>query len=144
LIAGYFDPAFSQPLPLVRVALLLPQITQGWVTLNFLLDTGADLTTLHPLDAHVNVGIPRAALADPKVWPDRLPMHGVGGISECYRWPAHYGFLHDDGTTQTIQGQILIAQMSPDNQTIESLLGWDVLQHFQISLDWAGRRITLQ
>ena len=143
MISGYFDPNYSGPLPMVRVGLFLPQITSSWVPIDFLLDTGADATVLHPQDALFRVGIDPTTLDRPDLWPNRQPMGGVGGAGECYIHPAHYAFRHDDGRLQTLSREICIARPDNANQTLESLLGWDVLQQFRVSLDWPGHRIEL-
>ena len=148
MIAGFFDPRFIQsgfarPVPMVRAALYLPKITPGPVAVHFLLDSGADDTILHPQDALVRVGINRAVLASPQSWPQVKPYSGIGGSSDHYPWPAEYEFRHEDGRLQRVSGEILIARPTQANQSLESLLGWDVLQHFRISLDWPKRRRIL-
>ena len=143
MIRGYFDPNFTDPLPTVRVGLFLPGITPSSVSVNFLLDTGADTTALHPRDAIFRVGINEANLNQPSLWPRRRRAGGVGGTGEYYLHPAHYAFRHDDGRVQVIQADVWIARPSSANETLESLLGWDVLRHFRIELDWGTRQITL-
>jgi hypothetical protein len=44
----------------------------------------------------------------------------------------------------TVEGQIEVAQLTTTNRGIPSLLGWDVLQHFKLTLDWPSRTITLE
>ena len=143
MIAGYFHPSFAHPLPMVQVGLFLPGITLDWVLVDFLLDTGADTTALHPPDAIFRVGIDRAALHQPSLWPNRRAASGVGGSSEYYRHPAHYAFRHADGRVQTVRTDLWIARPGPANDSLESLLGWDVLRHFRLEFDWARRRIVL-
>ena len=143
MIAGYFHPRFANPLPMVRVGLFLPRITSDWVLVDFLLDTGADTTALHPPDAIFRAGIDRAALHQPGRWPNRGSAGGVGGSSEYYRHPAFYAFQHEDEHVQTVRANLWIARPSPANDSLESLLGWDILRHFRLELDWARRRIAL-
>jgi hypothetical protein len=144
LIAGFFEPTFPDPLPLVRVGLYLPGITSRWVNVDFLLDTGADGTALHPRDAIFRVGLDPAILDTPEQWVSPQSGGGVGGSSDYYPHPAHYALRHDDGRVQVIRGEIWIARPTPDNSTLESLLGWDILRQFRVSLDWANRRIALE
>jgi hypothetical protein len=75
----------------------LPRITSNWVGVDFVLDTGADATALFPQDPLFIVGINRAALNLPQIWPAPRPMGGVAGSGECCQWPAKYTFQHDDG-----------------------------------------------
>lgn len=145
MIAGFFDPSYPQPLPMVRVALFLPKITTQWVGVDFVLDTGADATMLFPSDAIFTVGIDRAALDDPKQWPPVKSMGGVAGSGECYPWQARYTFQHEGGHWHApIDGQIEIVRPTVDTMPVESLLGWDVLQHFRITVDWPQRQISLE
>ncbi len=72
-------------------------------------------------------------------------MHGgVGGTHLYFRERAYYLFQHDDGHWQPLPGEIDIAQSQPHNQTLVSILGWDVLQHFRVVVDWPARQITLE
>jgi len=144
LISGFFDPSYHQPLPIVGVSIFLPGITSDWVGVNFVLDTGADGTSLFPQDALFVMGIDRAALDNASGWPTVEPMNGVAGSGECYPWPARYAFLHDDGQWQIIDGRIDIVRPSPDTMPVESLLGWNVLQHFRMTIDWSQRHIGLE
>ena len=57
--------------------------------------------------------------------------------------PARFAFRHADGNVQVIQSDLWIARPSPANDSLESLLGWDVLRHFRLELEWARRHITL-
>ncbi|MHB8375466.1 MAG: hypothetical protein ACYDEB_00715 [Dehalococcoidia bacterium] len=43
-----------------------------------------------------------------------------------------------------MQGDIRIAELTIGNSRLPSLLGWDLLQHFGITADWANRTISLQ
>lgn len=69
---------------------------------------------------------------------------GIAGSGECYPWPVIYGLQRDDGHWQTIDGQIDIVRPSPDTMPVESLLGWDVLKDFRITLDWRQGLLTLE
>ena len=57
---------------------------------------------------------------------------------------ASYYFVQTDGQILGMPGQIEIARLDTENRQIPSLLGWDVLQHFKLTLDWPGRAITLE
>lgn len=79
MIRGYFDPAYKWPVPMVRAALFLPAFTSDWVSVDFLLDTGASVTSLHPIDAVSKVGIDPIRLASPGFLPDTEQHGGIGG-----------------------------------------------------------------
>lgn len=81
MISGHFGLNFVLPMPVVRVSLHLPRITKDFVAIDFLLDTGATSTCLHPQDAMTKVGISMGALSRPDAWRQRAPMPGIGGYA---------------------------------------------------------------
>lgn len=128
---------------MLRVALFLPGITTDWKVVDFLLDTGAGSTCVHPKDAIFALGVDPLKLLDPTAWPEQRPVFGVGGNSVSFVVPAHYGLLEDDGSWETFQADIALAEFRLDNQRLPSLLGWDVLQRYQLSIAWQAREIKL-
>jgi hypothetical protein len=126
------------------VALLLPGISSDWALVDFLLDTGASNTSLHPKDAQSAMGIDAARLQDPTQWTNPLYPVGISGPCPYFREPARYALRHDNGQWQVFNGDISVAQLLPGlNETIPSLLGWNILQHFTVTLDWSQREIRL-
>lgn len=130
--------------PTVRVAVLLSRVGVEQATIEFLIDTGATFSTLHPNDALFVLGIDSVRLSVPYIWPDKEPSLGIGGMVEDYVEPAEYVFTHEDGTTQTIVGHIRIAQPTAYNQQFPSLLGWDVLRHFRMVIDAEAGELRLE
>ena len=128
---------------MVRVDVLLPFTTGSWFTTDFLLDTGAARTCLHPRDS-LRSGLSEATLTEPARWPQHQRMSGVGGTTLYYVTPATYSFVADSGATSVIEGQILLAQPRPDNAGLPSLLGWDILERFEVLVDWRSRRVELR
>ena len=51
LISGYFSPEFARPAPMVHVAVYLPGVTWQPRYVDFVIDTGASITAVHPADA---------------------------------------------------------------------------------------------
>lgn len=51
---------------------------------------------------------------------------------------------HDDGHWDTFQQDLAIARPSTANQTLPSLLGWDILRHYRVIVDWPGRELRLE
>ena len=131
-------------MPKIQASLHLPGITSGFVTLDFLVDSGASDSCIHPQDARGRLGISDSMLSSSRLWPSIRSTRGVGGSSMSYRHPAVYGFLHDDGNLQQIEGDIDVAQPTPANATFPSLLGWDILRYFRIELDYVGLSVTLR
>lgn len=143
MIAGFFDMETNEPVPWVRIFLLLPDHSPDWEPVNFLIDTGAFTTTLHPADA-LSAGVEANMLTDPRHWPRVERSLGVGGHADTFVTRAQYGFLHEDGTPQIIDGEIRIARLSLTNQQLPSLLGWDVLEHFTIHIDRRSGMVSLE
>ncbi len=142
MISGYFSLRYAMDMPMVRVYVDLPGISGGFVPVDFLVDSGSMDTLLHPEDAVAKVGIDPVVLADPGQWQTR-PIHGLGGRANSYVWQAVYAFRHDNGSLQQLTRDILIAQPTAANSRLPSLLGMDILRHFQVHVDHAGRRVTL-
>lgn len=144
VIRGFFESDSGQRYPMVRVGLFLPALTGQFAVVDFLVDTGATLTCLHPKDAIFLLGLDPAALADPTRWSDRVPTAGIGGSVEYYRVSARYLFIHEEIAPQQIDAPIHIAQLRAENQQLPSLLGRDLLAHFNMAFTIAGDSITLQ
>lgn len=145
MIAGFFDVArgSGSPVPKVRVGVFVPNVTQAWAAVDFLIDTGAATTCVHPVDATTRLHILTADLNQPLKWARSESYRGIGGSAIYYVVPAHYAFQHGEGRVQVLHGQLRIAQPRPHNQALESLLGWDLLQHFRLVTDWPSRQIEL-
>ena len=144
MIRGFFD-VHRGPHPWVTAGVLLSGYSQQWVPVDFLVDTGAATTCLHPNDAILRVGISPLRLALPQMWARKSGRHGVGGSGQYYTVDASYAFLHDStNELQVIQGTVDIAQMTPRNETLPSLLGWDILRYFKITVDSKAGTVILE
>ena len=143
MIVGFFDPSSQWPVPRVRATVFLLSVAPRWAAVDFVLDTGAAVTSLQPGDATAALGIDRDKLTNPDVWPQRVTAHGFGGPSTCYVENAEFGFRHENGGLQVLRDRILIAQPTTANRELPSVLGWNVLRYFRIELDWARRQVRL-
>jgi hypothetical protein len=121
---------------MVRVGVWINGVTYVWSRVDFMVDTGAGATLLHPNDSLNAVGIQRARLTDPSRWAGSVAYTGVGGNVAYFVTPVRYQFQHDDGRSQYIDGTINVAPLLPDNRQLPSVLGWDVLSHFEVVLNW--------
>ena len=149
MISGFFDPAVTDwPVPRVHVWMSIPELagatTPAWFQVNFLIDTGATTTSLNPVDSLGDASLSISLLTRPDLWPQSSVARGIGGDAAYLQTRALYGFTHSNGSRETIRGQIDIAQLTTTNRQIPSLLGWDILQHFKLTLDWPARTITLE
>ena len=140
MIPGFWLPSF--PLPLIRVGVNVGGITDRWDLVTFVLDTGATHTSIHPLDATRILGLSPASL-DSANWPAERAgaSQGIGGAANYLTCPAFYALYYEDNDKdppEIITGSVEIAEMTSRNQSVPSLLGWDVLQHFEVRVTAAA------
>ena len=143
MIHGFWSGDF--PLPLVRAAVWGDGVRPNWVTVTFVLDTGASDTCIHPLDATRRLGMTPASL-DPSGWANPTMSDGVGGSATYLTLPASYAFLHSDRTLAPEfldEETVGIGALTLSSQALPSLLGWNVLRHFDIHVRKGGP-ITLE
>lgn len=145
MISGYFGAAERLPMPLVFVGLRIRTGGLGELVggLPFVLDTGSTTSCLHPVDAINALGIPLADLERPAAWPRAERNQGVGGAGIYYPVPADYFFKRDGRPYLVIRGVVRIAQPTPNNQDLPSILGWDVLERFRLVIERAAGRVEL-
>ena len=129
-------------MPLLDALLYVPAI-DGHITIQFLVDTGADLTVIHPHDSL------RLAGADPhnERWATirQFPSERFGGAGRDLPYfgvPAVLGFNNDDGTIDQLPIRVWFGEPVSALQEHESLLGRDVLEHFDLTFS-QGRSIAL-
>ena len=136
MIRGYFEPfRFERPVARIEVDVSLPRVSPFSARIDFLIDTGATSSTVHPHDMLTHFRVTPNELASPDRWPRRRTGFGIGGGVLDYIESAELRFERDDGTVLALEQDILIAQLTSENEDLPSLLGWDVLQHFRLTLD---------
>jgi hypothetical protein len=148
VIGGYFHPAEpDRQLARVDVRIAIsgvprgPDILVGEVP--FVIDTGSETTCLHPADAVARMRIDPDTLRSSVGWRAQAERIGVGGTASYFLLPCLLTFTHTNGTTQTLEIVIEAAQLTSLNATLPSVLGWDVLQHFAMRLDWSQRLVEM-
>ena len=124
MIVGYFD-LDGAPIVLAYVAIERLQMG-GWV--EFLVDTGADATALHPADAK-RLGCDFDMLGAPFI------VGGIGGGSEYCSEPATITLEGDDSDYET-NIEIDIAIPDDDNDDLPSLLGRNIINSLQMEYDY--------
>lgn len=145
MIRGFFDVGYPTPVPKIWIGLALPGITAEWIAVDFVVDTGASVTCLHPLDAIERVGLSGSRLREMTAdFPTDRSISGITGLAEYLIVPAQYLLVHEGQAAQTIDGLIRVARPVPGNERIPSLLGWDILAQFRITLDRRTGEVLLQ
>ena len=139
MIAGSFNPAGQ---PLVKSRLVVPRLGVD-DEIDFLVDTGADSTCLHPADGQY-IRFPYDELVV------SLDSEGVGGSYPYYREDAFVVFYESDGS-RARAFDIILAVARPETPTssnprpvvnrLPSLLGRDVLNRLRMEYDFPARRL---
>lgn len=129
MIAGYFEPDGR---PYVRGRLFLPRLgVRGDV--DFLIDTGAVSTVLHPGDG-ARLSCPFDELLLP------VAFEGVGGVHTYYREGAVVTF-NDSGSKLAFRIEVSIAKPGSSSDSLDSLLGRDVLNRMRMDYDFPQSRL---
>jgi hypothetical protein len=128
---------------MVGVRVSLPTLNLGPRVINFVIDTGASTTCLHPLDA-VLIGIAVDRLERATGWARSETRTGIGGNVRYSVVPAVYGFEDEDGSALVFEQDIRVAQFSSATAELPSLLGWDLLQNFRVSMDRRENDVSLE
>lgn len=139
MIAGSFD---SSGQPVVKSRLVVPRLGVD-DEVDFLVDTGADSTCLHPADGQY-IRFPYDELAV------SLDSEVVGGSHPYYREYAYVVFYESDGIRPRAF-DIILAVVRPEQPTpsnprpvvnrLPSLLGRDVLNRPRMDYDFPGGRL---
>ncbi len=113
---GYFIEATVMTSPDSRPAALI-----------FLVDSGASITAIHPADVP-KLAIPQADMQEAET----VQINGIGGGSIYRLIPGTLTF-HDDASSTPLRyaTTLYIAEPKDDNANIPSLLGRDILNHWQ-------------
>jgi hypothetical protein len=136
VIRGYFERSgYERAMPRIRIVVSLPALCPNPVLVDFLIDTGATSTTLHPTDMQAGFGISAERLANPNAWDNLSEASGVGGKMRQFTCPAHYRLQRDDRTEMHLSRPVHIAILTDANRNLPSVLGWDILREFTMTLD---------
>ena len=139
MIGGSFNPAGQ---PIVSSRLIVPRLGVD-DDIDFLVDTGAESTCLHPTDGEY-IRFPYDELVV------SLDSEGVGGSYPYYREYAFVVFSESD-SSEIHAFDIILAVARPEIPTpsnprpvvnrLPSLLGRDVLNRMRMDYDFGGRRL---
>ena len=137
MIAGWFD---TRERPTVRARLIIPRMgVDGRI--DFLVDTGATLTSLHPDDGQ-RIGCPFDELRNAR------NMVGVGGSSQYFLEPAVV-VLYGENSVRPLNVELLVSKPQPPSTSdphpvvnrLPSLLGRDVLNRLRMDYDFPSGRL---
>lgn len=136
MIAGFFDP-YGRPAVRGLVTISLMGIQH---TVNFLVDTGADVTCLHHPDVSV-AGVNPQLLEEVS---QAARFGGVGGAADYFVTPARVDFLEEpDRKTVSYNIDLCIAASSQEGLNKPSLLGRDILNQHLMVYDPRNGRLEL-
>lgn len=106
--------------------------------IRFLVDTGADVTVLSPVDYEGRLGLALAAA------PAGPLSQGVVGATATRLASGFLGLLHVDCGLSGFQLTFILPEVAPGQRALEfSLLGCDVLSQGSLSMDFPNGRIVL-
>lgn len=129
-ILGQFDQGAipnRAPAPIVSAFVGVPALSAFGVVW-FLIDTGADFTSIHPADL-VRLRIDSTHLSVTH------QMGGIAGQADYHEEPAELVFQNDQGMPVRFSLPILLAKPNPGNLSAPSLLGRDFMQRGALSMD---------
>ncbi|MDE2836518.1 MAG: retroviral-like aspartic protease family protein [Chloroflexota bacterium] len=141
-IEGRYQPSDHPdipPAPYIRVQVAIPSPHRPTEDIEFLVDTGADVTTIMP-DALLQLGLDVG-----KVQGQMKVAEGSGGISRYKEIKAELRFR--DATSPTyFQDFTTTIHLSanPRNKGLPSLLGRDILNRCRCVFDAAQERLVLE
>ena len=124
MLEGRFGDTSGRPY--IEARLEIPRL--GIVTdMSFMLDTGADETTLFPDDGE-RLGVPYAVLNRREI--DAV---GVGGTAETYEELAFVDFSDGERAIYSYEISLTLLEPHEDLDGIPSLIGRDILNRWDVS-----------
>lgn len=128
MISGFFLPDFIHQ-PLIQVAVQVPAFRPEWVVVTFVIDTGSSISAVHAADAEKVFGLDPADL-DPARWASRSQTLGIGGSRDYFTTPASLALPREDGEWDIVEETLHFGERATGSTP--ALLGWNVLQHFEL------------
>lgn len=139
----------AAPYPYIAAILIIPRLNiKG--SINFLVDTGADATSLHLRDAIKLIGMSGISLLS-----GEGSATGIGGSAKYFKEPTEIVFYHDDNTFEGFQFDLCVARpikswWKPRQRKlralqlrIPSVLGRDILSEFRLVINFHSKEFFL-
>ncbi len=139
-IVGHF--AAQERRPYVRAIVFLPRLRVG-AFVDFLIDTGADSTTIH-WGQRVSLADPDgASLPDDQIFGGTETAVGIAGLPSEYGVEAAlYIFRDETGTPLPFKGDVRIS-MDPQTDGVPALLGRDLMHFMRLDFDMPNDTVAL-
>ena len=138
-IEGYFDPADPVPAPYVQARVYLPRLDL-LDTVRFLVDTGADRTSLHAGDID-KMRVDLRSLSE-----ETVGVAGVGGQA-AYAQEAAYLFVEDKEAGGSYRFAVWVSIACSDGyettKGLPSLLGRDILNRCRCVIDAEAGQVSI-
>ena len=142
MISGRFGDTSGRPYVEARV--LFPRLKMmiavpppGEADVSFLMDTGADLTTIMPTDwLRFSLGYER--LVKP------FTIYGVGGKAEGFIEEAIITFVEPGSALRVYAAKVIILRATQYIMEAPSLLGRDIMNKWSVTFDRPGNRIAVR
>ncbi len=112
----------------------IPRLAVNGV-IQFIMDTGADNTTLMPADS-IALSVDFDALSDTR------GSRGIGGTIDLFEVQSHVAFRDHTGTVYSYRIDMLIYPSNGDDQSMPSLLGRDVMDHWRVIYDRTNNELS--
>jgi hypothetical protein len=112
--------------PRLKISVQVPPA--GEADISFLIDTGADRTTIMPPD-WLRFSVPYARLGNP------AKLNGIGGVADGFRETALITFSEANVGLRSYEVEVLIYKPTSNMPPCPSLLGRDVIQNWAITFD---------
>lgn len=123
----------------MRASLSFPRLLTQQLETSFLIDTGAQVSIIHPNDL-APLGI------DVDLDFDDAPIaraRGIGGRVTYAMDAVHLELRHEDGDLFSYILPVRVAKPTTDNAHFPSILGTDFLQHFRLVIDYGHNVVEL-
>ncbi len=131
MLFGWYERPLGQPFFSAHVH--IPRLAARG-TIQFLFDTGADRTTIAPIDAR-RLGINYEKLENRQIsW-------GIGGECTYFTEPMQVFFLEDD-TVHEYEFPIDVLKPAKDTDRLPSLLGRDIIDHWHVTYKPSANELT--
>ena len=150
---------FAGASPTILARLSFPELPRDTVVdIDFLLDTGANLSVIHPRNVAAFLGVGALGTVPTPARIEALARavdatfghleqehaRGIGGTAAYYAVSARVQFTDSEGWPVTYRHDVVVARPSATNWTYPSFLGMDFLTYFDVRLNHGRNVVALE